>query len=175
MFRAFTDIAELIGQMVPPWLLAPLAGLILLAALPFWLQSMRSKKISARVRRLVRAEGEARVQLCQEIFEIAGDRPSLLVTAIGQAIRYDQRDLRDQAIVRLEATGKGAEDLVHIRKKLEPERKPVAHPLEVAVGVERLIEEGMLETARQRIAEGLVRYPGDPDLQALESRVKKLL
>lgn len=174
MFRAFTDIAQLIGQLVPTWLMIPIAIGLGLLALPFWLRSMKSKQISGRARRMVRADPDLRSRLRREILELAGETPALLFTAGQQAIKYDLRDLRDVVLERLEATGKAPEDVAHLRSKIEPEKKPIPHPLEVAVNVERLLEEGMIDTARQRLAEALDRYPDDPDLQELDRQVGTL-
>ncbi len=171
MTRAFTDIAQLIGQVIPPWALVPLVLLLALAALPFWLQSVKGKQISGLARRMVRAPTEEREQMLERVLALAGSKPALLRTAIEQAIKYDHLDLRKRALAALEDTGKAPQDVAQIRAKLEPEPKPVPHPLEVAVNVERLIGEGMFDTARLRLDEALIRYPRDSDLLALRARV----
>lgn len=173
MTRAFTDIAQLVGQVVPPWLLGPLAVLLLLAALPLWLRSVRIKQIGGRTRRLIRAEGAERDALVQEIFDLTGDKPALLLAAVEHATRYGQRDVRDRAAAGLRAQGAKLQDLELLLAKEKPEPKPIPHPIEVAVNVERMLSEGMVETARERLEQARTRYPDDPDLDALWQRVQE--
>jgi len=171
MTRAFSDIAQTLQMLLPPWGLAAIAAVLGILAIPFWLQSMRTKKIHGRIRRMVRASDEERRELADEALALAGDHPRRLVALVHNAMKYGLYDLRNHGIRRLEETGGAPEDLEIFHALLRRERKPVGHPLEVALAIERLLEEGMDQTARHRLTEALKQHPADPDLRDIEKRL----
>lgn len=171
MFRGVTDIANTLNLLLPPWAVGGLIALALVLVFPFWIDSMRIKQISGRARRMVRAEPDVRQALFDQIIDLGGSSPNRLLAIVAQADKYGLRDLRAEAIRRLEQTGQATEDLARLRKKQAPERKPVGHVLEAVVTIERMIEQGMTVAARTRLEEALDRYPGDPELLALQDRL----
>ena len=171
MLRGISDIATTLNMLLPPWAVATLIGVVLLVALPAWINSVRTKQIHGRTRRMVRADPEERSRLLEEILDIAGDRPSRLLAVVHNADKYGLRDVRNRALDLLEATGKAEEDVARLRMKAAPQRKPVGHVIEVALSIERMIEQGMLPAARVRLDEALQRYPEDPELRALQERL----
>lgn len=173
MTRVLSDVAKLLSQIVPPWALLPALLLLGLAAVPVWLRMVRARQIGGRIRRMVRAEPADREQLANEVLELAGDRDALLLTAAEQAIRYDQRGLRDRVIAALDARGTSPAEVAHLRSKTRASPAPIGHPLEIAGSVERLVEQGLHERARERLEAGRKRYPDDPDLLALERRLSE--
>lgn len=172
MVRVAQQLIEAVTSLLPPWMVAPVLGVLVLLSVPLWLNSVRNKQISGAVRRLVRApDAVAREALLKRIWSLAAERPSRVLVIVREAIRYDQRQLMNEAMDWLDARGEAVEDLRIIRGKMTPEPKPVGHPLEVAVTVERLVEEGMHEAARSRLNDALARYPKDADLMALSRRL----
>jgi len=170
--RVAQQLIEAVTSLLPPWMVAPVLGVLVLLSVPLWLNSVRNKQISGAVRRLVRApDAVARAALLERIWSLAAERPSRVLVIVREAIRYDQRQLMNEAMDWLDARGEAVEDLRIIRGKMTAEPKPVGHPLEVAVTVERLVEEGMHEAARSRLNDALARYPNDADLMALSRRL----
>jgi hypothetical protein len=172
MVRGITDITGTIGMFLPPWALALLGVLLVAAAFPFWLNSMRIKQISGRSRRMVRAEHDERQRLANEILDLAGDNSTRLLAAVEQTTRYGLRALRTECVARLRATGERSKDLAQILAKEAPERKPIGHAIEAIVTIERMLEEGLGPAARTRLDEALTRYPHDPELLQLKERAK---
>ena len=171
MVRGVGDIVSLLTQLLPPWLMAVLGVVALILAAPQWFHSMRIKQIGGAVRRMIRADSPTRDQLADRAMDLAGHHPKRLLAAAEQAIRYNQTSLRKRALDRLEQTGQLKIDLHRLRQLTKPEVKPVGHPLEVAVGIRGLLEQGMLDTARRRLDEALAKYPKDPDLIALKAKL----
>ena len=170
MVRGVGDIVSLLTQLLPPWMMAVVGVVVLILAAPQWFHSMRIKQIGGAIRRMVRADASQRAQLSDRAMDLAGHHPKRLLAVAEQAIRYNQTSLRKRALDRLEQTGKLKTDLHRLRHLTKPETKPVGHPLEVVVGIEGLLEQGMLDTARSRLDEALKKYPRDPDLIALKAK-----
>jgi len=163
-------IAEIV-QLLPAWLVVPFAVACLALAAPVWLHSVRVKQIGGAVRRMVRANNDTRSALHNRVFLLAGGKPGLLLIAVEQAQRYNQRALFKDAMAALQATGQKKKELAIIRAKISPERQHIGHPLEIAVGVQGLVDQGMIDAAQTRLAEALGRYPSDPDLLDLQRRL----
>ena len=164
------DMLGTLGALLPPWALALLLGVVLVIAFPFWLQSTRSRQIGSRARRMVRSEGEQRQALLKEILGLAGSRPTLLASAAENALKYGVHDLRAAAIEELERVG-AQKELAFFREKLGKEVKPFGHPVEASVAIERLLRQGMFDTARERLAEAQQKWPSDPDLEEISRRI----
>jgi hypothetical protein len=138
-------------------------------ALPLWFESIRDKQIRGLVRRMVRASGTERDELVQRAFQLAGDRPRRLGTLVRQAIHYDQRQLRDQALAALDATGKAAVDVKHFRTLIAPPPVRFRDPFEASVRVEQLLEQGLTVAAQEQLKAALEAFPENAELRALQS------
>lgn len=171
MTRVLSDIAGLLANVVPPWAFPPAVALLLVVAAPIWLRMVRGRQVGGLVRRMVRADPTERERLGDEVLGLAGTRDGLLLIAAEQAHRYDQRVFRDRVLAVLEARGAVPQDVARLRGKLAVAAPPVGHPLEIAANVERLLEQGLRDRARERLRAGRSRYPDDPDLSALEQRL----
>lgn len=172
MVRVAQQLIEAVTSLLPPWLVAPTLVLLAIASVPLWLNSVRNKQISGAVRRMVRApDSVAHQALEQRVWDLAAERPSRVLVIVREAIRYDQRRLRDDAMRWLDERNEAEEDLRLIRSKMAPDPKPIGHPLEVAVAVERLMEQGMNDAAHARLDEAIRRYPTDVDLRTLKNQL----
>lgn len=172
MFRVIPDIIAGLRAALPAWAFAlVLLGVAALAA-PVYLNWLRSKQIRGKFRAYVRAIGnEHRARVAEEMFALANGRPRLLVTIADEAERLGKRLVLDRALTELEATGGAPEDLKRLTTKVKPDKPPPMHPLEEAVHVERMLDEGLLPAARQRLDRALKRFPQDADLLELQARL----
>lgn len=171
MVRGFGEVLESLGQLLPPWVVATVAFVLLVAVLPAWVDNVRSKQVRGAVRRMVRASDQGRLDLAERAMRLAGRRPTRLTALVEHAHRYQQLDLRRRGLAMLQRVDPaGAEHLLATIERDRP--KQVFHPLEVVVRVERLLDEGMIDAAAARLDEALARYPDDPDLLALRSRLR---
>ena len=171
MFRGVEDMYTALSMLLPPWAVATLGVIVVLIAAPMWLKNLKTKRIRGLARRMVRADQNSRQQLFDEVLDLAGDDADRLASTAQICIKYGVYDLRDEAIRRLEATGKLREELIKLQETLKDPPKKALHPLEVAVNIERLIAEEMYDTARQQLEEALIRFPGDEELLALCRRL----
>jgi hypothetical protein len=166
-------IGQLIGdlaQFVPGWLLALIVIVVLGLMTPGWLVGLKVKRQKALLRRVTRASGEERERLIAEAWEVSNGRPEVLIALAKEADKMNLPALRDRAIRALKALGTHTDAV----KKLEAPKNPMeakrrfGHPVEACVSIERLLENGATEAARERLAEALARFPDDEDLRELE-------
>ena len=172
MTRIFTDIANLIGQLVPAWALPFVLGAVALLALPPWLESVRGKQIKGYVRRMVRADDSERRELHERVLSIAGQRRTRLVGLALEAMRYDQRALRDQALLRLDAHPKGRADAARLRERFEKAQVRFGDPLSAQVRVERLLREGLVVGAAEQLEAARRQFPEDQELVRLAAELE---
>jgi len=172
MMRIVSDLAALVGQLVPPWAMPfALAGLALLA-MPPWLESVRGKQINGFVRRMIRAERPERDALADRVLHIAGQRRARLVGLALAAMRYDQRDLRDAALARLERHPRGRVDAARLRERFEKAPVRFSDPLTAQVRVERLLRAGLTVGAAEQLEIARRQFPDDPELARLAGKLE---
>jgi len=167
MFRGVEDMFTALSMLLPPWAVAVLGVGLLLIVAPMWLKNLKTKRIRALARRMVRAPDDTRKELFDEVLGLAGDNADRLEATAQIAIKYGVYDLRNEAIRRLDATGKLKPELAKLRETFEAPTKRALHPVEVAVNIERLMSEEMYDTARTQLEEALSRFPDDPELLRL--------
>lgn len=171
MTRIFTDLAGLVGQLVPPWAIPFVLAAVAALALPPWLESVRGKQIKGTVRRMVRADERERAHLATRALELAGHKRIRLVGLALEALRYDQRLLRDRALARLESHPKGRVDAVKLRERFEKPAIRFDDALTAQVRVERLLDQGLVVGAAEQLTAARHQFPHDPELAALQTRV----
>ena len=170
--RMILDMLTTVRGMLPDWAFTVLVGVLLAVLIPAWLFWLRSKQIKGVLRRWGRADDvEERTALADEAFRLTGGRGRLLVALMDEAHRLDYRPIWTRALEELERTGQCPQDVARIRAKITVERPPALHPVEEAVHVERMLGEGLLEPAWERLAPALERFPDDPDLIDLRDRI----
>lgn len=173
MTRIFTDLAGVVGQFVPPWAIPIVLVGVAVVALPAWLESVRSKQIKGFVRRMVRANEPERVALADHALRMAGEKRLRLVGLALEALRYDQRALRDQALARLDQHPKGRLDAKKLRERFEKPAVRFTDPLAAHVRVERLLREGLVVGAAEQLEAARLQFPTDPDLLRLATDVER--
>lgn len=169
--RGITDILSTLTLLFPPWLLAALVVVVALYAVPAWYDGMREKQIRGLLRRRSRADGDLRQQLAQRATELAGTRARRVVVLATEAAKYGQHDLLRAGHAQLVAIGAHPADIRRVAALIRDEPKTHGTALEACVVIERMLEEGMLDTAKDRLGLSLSRFPNDPELTALQDRI----
>lgn len=170
-------IGELIGtiaQFVPTWLLAIGVAVTAMLLGPGILTGIRVKKVKALLRRTTRSESnEEREGYIAEALERASGRGDVLVALAREADKMNLPVLRDQALEQLKRLGTHPLEVKKLTGPTDPTQdRRFGHPVEAAVSIERLLENGATEAARERLAEALDRFPTDESLQQLASRLE---
>jgi hypothetical protein len=163
-----SQLVRTLSEVVPVRALLLVLLVLAVVGLPAWLENVRERQLRGAVRRMVRADPEQRVALVERVKHLAGGVPRRLTVLAGEAIRYDQRDVRDHALAALEAAGGDSRSL---RAKIERPKPKFRDPVEAVVRVEGLLAEGLVEAAREQLGEALAAFPDDGELKALESRL----
>ena len=169
---AIGEIIGTVSQFVPTWLLA-IIGLALVIALgPGWVTGLRIKRVKALLRKTVRAGGSERLNLQQQALDLALGRGEVLLALVREADKLNQPRLRDRALKKLARLGTHADEVRKLSKPTDPGRdRQIGHPVEAAVLVERLLENGAIEAAREKLREARRRFPDDADLASLDQRI----
>jgi hypothetical protein len=162
------EIVRTLGALLPLRLLAVGVVVLVLLALPAWFENVRERQIRGTVRRMVRAEPPHRASLEHRALELAGAKPRRLTVLAGEAIRYDQRSVRDRALAALDAAGA---DTRALREKIDRPRTRFRDPVEAVVRIEALLGEGLTEAAREQLEVAAAAFPADPEIAALRERL----
>ena len=176
MLRGVGDIVQLLTGLLPPWAVALVVGAVLVAALPAWIRSGKSKRIRGDVRRMVRAEAGRRDRLEGDVLDRAGRDKHLLELTVKEARRREMRSLAERAMERLRGLP-GADPFVARLQADPPPKQPEkrwGHPIEAAAAIHTLIENGATAAAAERLAEVRARFPDDDELRALASRLERV-
>jgi hypothetical protein len=171
--RILPELLQTLANLLPPWLFFPALAVLAIVAVPAWVSWLRSKQIRGHLRRMLRAPDSRTRQAHEEsAFFLAQGRPRRLVALADEAMRLNLKPLWRRALAELEATGKLPADVRRLRAQVAVERKRGGHPLEEAVIIERMWDQGLHEAALERLAETRARFPEDPDLATLEADLR---
>lgn len=171
MGRGIGDIFSIAFEYLPPEVLAVLGVILAFFAIPAWIRSAKTRQIKGTVRRMVRAEPADVPALSERAFLLAGTNGELLRFLVLEARKRTLPRVEGEALNRLASLDGYAADAVSLRKAVGREEAPVRHPLEVAVVVERLLDQGMIDGARIQLDAGLATHPDNTELLSLVERV----
>lgn len=168
------QIIRTLEQLLPPEVYIPLFVVLGIALVPTWFHWVRTKQIKGQLRRLLRAtSSEEKATFRARAFAFANGKPRRLAFLADEALRLGLKPIHDEAMAALKAVAGGHHADV---QRLEAATKVVPpraqHPLEEAVVIERMLEEGLVEAAKARLQEVRARFPTDPDLADLEHRIE---
>lgn len=168
---AIGELIRGIALFVPLWVLVPVLLVLVGLAVPGWLEGVRIKRLKGTIRRVTRAESSQRQALIDEAWSLAEGRPEVLLALAREADKMNLPALRDRAVAVLEARGTHAKALKQLTAPKNPmeEKRRFGHPVEAVVSIERLLENGATEAARERLSEALGRFPDDKGLLALRA------
>lgn len=168
--QIFQGVADAIGIGDKPWGAGAVAIVVLGGFSPIL---VRNQKVS-RARRLMTqayasSSSTERNRLEEEAMgEVAGNADGLLVVA-EIALQRGRLELARRAADELARTGKRVGELRRLRHKLDGDEPKTVD--QAIVRVERLLGMGLRGEARERWAKARERWPDDPDLADLESRL----
>lgn len=175
MFRVVPDMLDALGMVLPPWAVGLVLACIAALMVPGYLYWVRSRRVKGLLRALGRASTDPqRARLADEAMALATGRPRVLVALADDAHRLGMNVLRDRAMAELQVSGAAPEDFRRLLRLVRRDAPPPMHPVEEAVFVERMITEGLLAAARQRLEPARARFPEDPELAELEARLVSL-
>lgn len=164
-----------IGKFVPPWLLGILIAVLLVLAAPGWLTGLKVKKVKAILRQTTRADETERKALQQQALDVAQGKPEVLVALVREADKMNLPRLRDRAMKALKKFPSHADVVRQMKKPADPQKLKgsFGHPVEAAVRIRTLVENGAVELAREKLAEANAKFPGDPELAELQTLVQE--
>ncbi len=146
----------------------------LLAMAPAWLRSGRSKQIRGDLRRMVRADAPRCEELADRVLSRARSDRHLLELVVREGRRREQWALAAEALSRLRVAPRAVQAIERLEAELQAKEDKVwGHPIEAAAIIERLLDARMWDGASEKLAEALVRFPGDADLAALTARLER--
>jgi hypothetical protein len=166
---ALLRLLESLSQMVPLPVLAVIGAAAVVFVGPAWWNSLRLREIRGLVRRIGRQESVP--LLTERAFRVAGNRSDRLAHLASEAHRRALPALRDQAFLELESVDPQAAAAQRAAIAAPP-RTGDRHPVAAAAAIETLIASEAWEAAATRLAEARARFPDDPDLAALQERVR---
>ncbi|HHO51961.1 MAG TPA: hypothetical protein ENK18_14035 [Deltaproteobacteria bacterium] len=173
MFRIFSDIGQVLTSLIPGWAIPIVLGIAGVLAVPFWIESVRSKQIKGAVRRMVRADGPTRRQLAHRALSLAGQRRLRLIGLVQEAIRYGQHALIEEGLARLTSDPHGHRDAEALRARIRKPGQRFRDPIEASVRIEGLLQQELFVAASEQLDEALGRFPTDPELLHLQRRLSE--
>lgn len=171
MSDVLTSILKMLGLENYPWIGPALLILILAIALPYVQKNVNTDRGRSRIKRMSELPLPERQKVQQEALEIAGDDPDGLIALADEAIRQGDKVYARQVLERLKATGQKRDHVRRLERLLDDTKLQL--PEQTIVAVERMIESGMIEEARKRLAPALERWPDHAELRALEQRLSE--
>ncbi|MFZ5475993.1 MAG: hypothetical protein ACOZNI_04400 [Myxococcota bacterium] len=167
--QLIASLVEATGGHLPAWgLPAFFVGLTVLA----WPMVRRNDR-TGKARKLLQAAAHApdRDRLEAEALALVEGHPVGLVVVADEALKAGRKELAARALAALRRTGKRDVDALRIARDLEGPQPGT--PMEAAIVVERLIEQGMKEEARERLGRWRRRWPQDEELAQLERAAER--
>lgn len=169
MMRVIPELIAGLSALLPPWMLAVLAGIAAPFILLAWTRWVRAKQIRGALRTAFRATDRAiRQAAVDKAFALAGERERAVISLADTAHATGLVDVTNRALAMMDEHGWGRADAQRIRAATAKPKKTGGHPVEEVVVIERMIEQEMLAAARIRLDEALARFPSDPDLIGLQ-------
>lgn len=167
----FRSLFEDLGIPIRPEILLVLFLASLLLFVPMMQKNAHTDKARKLLKSLPDKSTAERTKIQEEVLRIVWDSPDGLVAIASEALRLGLTSFARQVVDRLRETGQKTDDLRVFQRTLEGDA-PVM-PEQVLVQVEAMLESGMVDAARKRLAPALVRWPDHPELLALDARLRQ--
>ncbi|MCB9777829.1 MAG: hypothetical protein H6742_04635 [Alphaproteobacteria bacterium] len=162
-------VFDAVGIEPQPWMSAVFLGLAIVLVGPAAMKNIRTAQARKRVVRLNELSPTERPALQEEILGLVRGNPQGLVAIADEAARRRQRPLAVAAYQELRRGGDLPKEVLRLHEELYGKRPD--HPEEEAAAIERLIDAGALDRARERLAVARSWFPGDDSLRALQDRL----
>jgi hypothetical protein len=168
------QVAQLLKALFPPQVAAVVIAVLIVLMAPLWLKQVRVRQVRGAMRTAARAASKAeRAAAIEAAFERAQRAPERLSTLAEEAHKLELVHAWERAIDLLEQVPGQAAEVRRLRGLRAPTPRPTyTHPLAAASAIRELVEAGMVEEARLRLAEARAKFPTDPDLAELAARVQ---
>lgn len=166
------SLLALLGVHLEPWMGSVIGVVIVLILFPFLKRSHRTSKVRKRMLRLKMVSAQEREALEQEILELVGDDPAILLVVADESVRQGRFSFARVATSRLEATGKKRDQLKAIKKILDAPPTPTVAQERLAI--ESLIEERLYKEALRRVEAARRHWPSVQDWDELEELVPEM-
>lgn len=165
--RFLQDIFDVMG--LPPWAGAAAVFAVLLLALPWILRNRRTDLARRALRASDKLKGDERVAAERKALTMVAGHPMGLLVVAEEAHKLGRDGLARDAIAQLRATGKLVAELRTIERAVEG---PMPATVDEAVlTIERLIDAGMRDVAAEKLARFQTRWPSEPELLAVGTRI----
>lgn len=172
MLEAITSLLAGLGITLPPWGMPAAALVVLLLLSPAIWRNLNTGRARKLLKRASVHEGAERQALEAEALEVVRDSPSGLVAVAEEAQRRGRRTVAEAAVSRLLELEPKSKEARRLQEELSP-KLPVS-TVEVELMIERLLEAGMAEVARERLAQARARWPRHTAWEALEARAREV-
>jgi hypothetical protein len=172
--RGLSDLIQPLRTLVPDEILVVVGALLLIAAIPAWLRSVRFRQIKGCFRRAARATpGPTRHAHLERAFLIARGRPRLLADLTEHAWRSGFAKEARTAMTLLDQSGRLPVEAIRLHRLIDAE---VAVPVDIeqaTIRIERLMEAQLWQAARDTLAEAERRFPQAPEWPGLRQRLSQ--
>ena len=163
------SLVEILGGVLPHWVILVLAGVGMVIVLPFYLKGHRRSLARRRISAMHGLSQPEAERLEAEAFSLVGRDPDGLVVVVEEAQRRGREAVARRALERLAATGRRPAEVVRLRRILEGPGPRL--PEEEALAVDRLLQAGLTQAARQRLDRARARWPDLPEWDDLATRL----
>lgn len=166
-------VADVLGFGDKPWGAGVVAIAVAAAFSPVLLRNQRTsraRRILTRAGASTRAAEKAALE-AEALAEVRGNPLGIVVVA-DIAMERGRLALARAALAQLEATGKRTNDVLRLRRALEPDAPKTVD--EAIVRVQRLLRMGLRVEARRRWEEAHKKWPYDEEFSKMEDDVPAL-
>lgn len=163
------NVLQLVGLQGQPWVGPVLLIALLALAWPYLHKTIDTDAGRRKLRGMSDLPLPERRKVQAEALEIVGEDPDGLIAIADEAIRAGEKEYAKSVLEKLRSTGKKKDHVRRLEQLLED--RSLQLPEQTVIAVERMIESGMLEGARVRLAPALERWPDHPELLALKAQL----
>lgn len=163
------SVAEILGRVLPPWVILTLVGIATVMVLPFYLKGQRRSLARRRISAMHGLSQPEAGRLEAEAFSLVGRDPDGLVVVAEEALRRGREAVARRALERLSASGRRPTEVVRLQRILEGPGPRL--PEEEALAIDRLLQSDLTQAARQRLDRARTRWPDLPEWDDLATRL----
>ena len=166
---ALNSLMASAGVSVQPWFFPAIMMLIFTALIPHIRQNQRTQKAREQIRKWAENGGANSSAFQDEILDLAQGHATTLLVIGTEAHKRGVKTLAQRALHQLEQTGKHRNDARKLRAKLTG--PPPLHPEAEIAAIEILIDQGLVEMARNRIEQARINWPENDAWTYWESKI----
>ncbi|MCB9744748.1 MAG: hypothetical protein H6740_19290 [Alphaproteobacteria bacterium] len=157
MTQSLDMVLSAFGLTLEPWMAPLFAVLIAVAAMPFLHTNFKTKQARKRMLKAAHAKHAEREALHAEALALVEGNPVGQLVVAEEALSRGHLSTARAATEMLGRSGKRRDDYRRLMRQLGGE-KP-SNPETEALAIERLVERGQADEARERLSQALARWP----------------